>query len=267
MVNTKERKEKQRPTTEEVVEYIKQARNGDERAFEFLLDLVKPEFKSVQRNKFVFGNEEDDNNQECAIMLMAALDHFDPKRCKSKNNSFNYYVRMLCNGQLISLIQGSKRHKNYTLNAALANSLDAVVYEDPDGSTYHLGDAIASDEELVSDQLERRQHVDFLKSKLYPHLTELERDAFELHLDEWSYAEIANKLRTDTKAIDNAIQRTKNKIPLVMEREIKEYEKHGGFRIKRKKPRKRITPKKEAKRKTGVTSRLRRQDERISKRK
>lgn len=209
----------------EICEVVDRAKEGDEEAYNFLLSFVQPDIKKLQSKLWVFGYEEDDIFNECGITLLDAIANFDPSRCKK----FRIYVRHLFRRRIVSLIQRSKRHKNVTLN--ISASLDCQVYEDDEGNMYSLYDLIPSNDELLSERIERREYCDALKAKMYRDLTKKEREVFELYLEDLSYEEIASKLSIDAKSVDNAIQRVKNKIPRVMKDEISEHEKQLCYRL------------------------------------
>ena len=216
----KKAKSDQKAKEKEILQNIKKARKGDEESYNYLLNLVEPEIKKLQcqGRLWVFGYEECDIFNECCIMLLKAIKNFDPKRCKN----FKFYTKILFRGRIVSLIQESKRYKNVTLN--VSTSLDYPVFEDDEGNTYSLYDLIPDGEELLSEKIERKEYCSSLKSKIFEDLTKKEKEVFELYLEDLSYEEISQKLKIDTKSVDNAIQRAKNKIPNIMKEEISDYE-------------------------------------------
>ena len=63
-----------------------------------------------------------------------------------------------------------------------------------------------------SSMIEENDTQERIIKKLNNKLTDFECRVFELKLDGFDYKEIADMLEKDSKAIDNAIQRIKNKI-------------------------------------------------------
>jgi RNA polymerase sporulation-specific sigma factor len=199
-------------------ELIKKAKKGDEEAFRQVKEFVMPEIKKMQdkSNLWVFGYDRDDIEQECGFMLLKAIKNYCPSRCKN----FRFYVRILFKGRIISLIQESKRYKNVTLNVCA--SLDDNAFRDNDGNNYSLYELIPESEELLMDLIVDKDYFGQLKFKIYEYLTQMEKQIFDLYLESYSYEDISKILGCQTKSVDNAIQRAKNKIPIIMQNEIKE---------------------------------------------
>ncbi|MEI3340642.1 MAG: sigma factor-like helix-turn-helix DNA-binding protein [Eubacterium sp.] len=57
-----------------------------------------------------------------------------------------------------------------------------------------------------------RENVDLFLKKVYDNLSRMERQVFELYLDGMNYRQIAVKMGKTEKAIDNALQRIRNKV-------------------------------------------------------
>jgi RNA polymerase sporulation-specific sigma factor len=231
--------EGQKKKQDEIYELVKSARKGNEQSFEALAIIVKPEVEKLQRqsNLWVFGYEDKDIEQECNFMLLKAIKNYNPERCKN----FRFYARILFKGRIVSLIQESKRHKNITLN--LCSSLDDKVFQDDDGNDYSLYDLIPESDELLAERVEKSDYFNRLKEVIYEYLTEMERLIFDLYLEDYSYAHISKIVGCPTKSVDNAIQRAKNKLPTIMQEEIKNREKESGKTLTQKRKYTRKTPK------------------------
>lgn len=151
------------------------------------------------------GLETKDLIQEGYLGLNQAIDTFDDK----KDVLFFTYAKTCIESKMVSLIVSSKRLKHRILNESLSfeaneeenNSLETALEDSTlNPETYLI--EIESMEELVSQ----------IKEKLTP----FESQVFELKINHFSYKEIANILDKDPKAVDNAIQRIKNKITLTL---------------------------------------------------
>lgn len=199
---------------EEIRKYVALAKDGDGDAFEFLLNLVEPDIKKIhtQYRWWVRGCDGDDIKSECAIMLMKAIEKFDYR----PNTTFRYFAFIFFRRRVISLMDESRRQKHRMLNDA--SSIDSLFY-DEDGNECDRHDKISllEGEVSVAKKVEDQQYADFIKSAFFSHLTKMEKDVFELYLENMSYDEISESLGIENKSVDNAIQRAKKKAERVKE--------------------------------------------------
>ena len=111
--------------------------------------------------------------------------------------------------QIITAIKAATREKHKPLNSYV--SLSKPVYDEE--SDRMLVDVIESrriqnPEEIMMDNEEFVR----LEAKMDEILSKFEKQVLELFLQGRPYAAIAQALDRDTKAIDNALQRVKNKL-------------------------------------------------------
>ena len=71
-----------------------------------------------------------------------------------------------------------------------------------------------SDSNDVQDFIDK-DYYEYLKNKILSQLTSLERQVFNLYLDNYKYSQIADELEIKDKAVDNALTRIKKKIPII----------------------------------------------------
>jgi len=199
---------------EEIRRYVTLAKAGDSDAFEFLLNLVEPDIKKIhtQYRWWVRGYDEDDIKSECSIMLMKAIEKFDYR----PNTTFRYFAFIFFRRRVISLMDESRRQKHRMLNDA--SSIDSLLY-DEDGNECDKHEKIASfgSDFSVAKKIEDRQYAEYIKAVFFNHLTKMEKEVFELYLENMSYDEISETLNIENKSVDNAIQRAKKKVDKVKE--------------------------------------------------
>jgi RNA polymerase sporulation-specific sigma factor len=105
---------------------------------------------------------------------------------------------------MISVVTSTKRLKHKVLN-------DSISYDvDIDGVSF---DKILKDDESNPEKIILNlNEQEILTSKINEKLTGFEKEVFELMVSNFTYKEIAVILDKDSKQIDNAIQRIKNKV-------------------------------------------------------
>lgn len=197
----------------EIREYVQRAKDGDDQAYEFLLKLVEPDIKKIhtQYRWWVRGYDEEDIKSECSIMLIKAINKFDFR----VNTTFKYFAFVFFRRRVISLMEKSRSQKHRMLNDA--SSIDNLLY-DEDGNECDKHEKIRSmNDGSIAKDIEDRQYAQFIKRVFFDHLTKMEKEVFELFLENMSYDEISEILKIKNKSVDNAIQRAKKKVDKVKE--------------------------------------------------
>ena len=85
---------------------VRMARDGDEKAEDFLLKKYKDFVRSKARAYFLVGGDSDDLIQEGMIGLYNAIGHYD----ESMASSFMTYAAICINNKLISAVSADGRH-------------------------------------------------------------------------------------------------------------------------------------------------------------
>ena len=154
---------------------------GDEGAGEFLLERYMP---LVRGRASVFsggGYESEDLVQEGLVALLAAMRGYRPD-C---NASFKTFAYACVTNRMLTAVKRFSKARTAPIgeyDAAAEHSCDPLE--------------IISRQELLCDKT----------------LSELEKNAFRLYLDGYSYREMAASLQSTTKAVDNALQRARKKL-------------------------------------------------------
>ena len=186
---------------EDLINIIK---SGDKLALEFLIDKYK-ELVSMKTSKFfMIGGEKEDIMQEGLIGLFKAVKSYNPE----KQNSFKTFANLCIERQLITAIKSSNRQKHQPLNSYL--SLNMSAYEDDEES--NLLDVF--DAHKMEDPLEmitKQEYYKTVEDAIDKSLSDFEKQVLNRYMQGESYVQIAEKLDTPVKSIDNAIQRIRKK--------------------------------------------------------
>ncbi len=178
------------------------ARMGDKRASEFLLNKYKPLVRRICKHYYMAGATDEDLIQEGMIGLYKAIMNFKHE----KNDCFQAFASMCIKRRVLSQLNSANRKNNLPLNTSI--SLNKPIKED--GSTL---EELLEDDKLDPESMfiisEKRQST---RKRISGMLSPLEKRILIEYLKDKSYEEIAKKLQTNTKSVDNAMQRIKNKI-------------------------------------------------------
>lgn len=180
------------------------AQSGDEEATEFLLNKYKALVSARVKRYYLAGATKEDLVQEGMIGLYRAIMSFNLQ----KNQSFSSFASVCIKRRLVSAIRSANRQKHQPLNSYV--SLSKPVEEDEEGRTLEetLENASADPEEIFLKEersATERQRIDDA-------LSNFEKRVVLWYLHGLTYADIAKKLQTSEKSVDNAMQRVKQKL-------------------------------------------------------
>ncbi len=188
-------------TDEDLIDLV---RSGDKHALDFLINKYK-ELVNLKVNKyFIIGAEKEDIVQEGLIGLFKAIKSFN----KNKQNSFKSFANMCIERQLITAIKSCNRQKHIPLNSYL--SLNLSAYEEDDN--IEILDIF--DSHLIEDPLDtitKKEYYKNVESAISQRLSTFEKQVLQRYIQGESYIEIAERLDTPVKSVDNAIQRIRKK--------------------------------------------------------
>ena len=168
---------------------IAQAAAGDQEAFALLMHRMTPLIHAQVHSCRCAGVEDEDLAQEALMGLLAAVRTYRP----DGGAAFTTYATACIRHRLLSV---ARRYG------------PRVDREMPLEDSPELPDA-AADPAL---RLQNREELDGLLARLRTRLTEMEYRVLLLRLGDCSYAEIAARLGTTVKAVDNAVQRMRRKL-------------------------------------------------------
>ena len=190
-------------TDEELVE---QARTGNERSLESLLQRYRHYARAKARTYFLAGADKEDIVQEGMIGLFKAIRDFQA----DKNVSFRAFAELCITRQIITAIKTATRQKHHPLNSYVSLNKPMSTNSDDDRS---LGESIPQQSiHDPADLVISAEEIESIKSSLGTLLSSLETEVLQLYMDGKSYQEIADMLGRHVKSIDNALQRIKRKL-------------------------------------------------------
>jgi RNA polymerase sporulation-specific sigma factor len=186
-------------------EIVIDAKKGNVRAQEYLINKYQNFVKSKAKSYFLIGADKEDIYQEGMIGLYKAIRDFK----SDKLSSFKAFAELCVTRQIITAIKTATRQKHIPLNTYI--SINKPIYdEESDRTLLDILSAakITDPEELVISQ-EELKHI---QNEIGDVLSELELEVLDSYLDGKSYQEIACDLNRHAKSIDNALQRVKRKL-------------------------------------------------------
>ena len=162
--------------------------------------LIKKEAKKLYKYVKSNGIEVSDLIQEGMLGLNSAINYFS----ESKETLFYTYAITCIKRKMIDYIIASNRQKNKALNNSVS-----IEYDSEEKDLYYLvPDKSLNPEDLLLNEEREKEIIKLAKENL----SDLEFQIFELRIDGFNHNEIAELLDIDYKAVDNAIQRIKNKM-------------------------------------------------------
>ena len=186
-------------------EIVAHAKNGDNRAQEYLISKYEKFVKAKAKSYFLIGADKEDIYQEGMIGLYKAIRDFNPE----KSTSFKAFAEICVVRQIITAIKTATRQKHIPLNTYI--SLNKPIYEEESERTLLdvlAGLKITDPEELMIS----KEQMAYMEEKISKVLSGLELEVLTSYLDGKSYQEIACDLERHSKSIDNALQRVKRKL-------------------------------------------------------
>ena len=181
---------------------IQQVRNGNMEAQEELIRRYKGLVRIKAAAYFLPGGDRDDIIQEGMIGLFKAIRDYDMER----GVQFNSFVALCVSRQIISAIKASRRLKHKPLNTS-----SSFTYEE---------EGVAGNPEALF--IDRESKTD-MEQNIRKALSGLEEQVLSLYLRGHRYAEIAQILDKDIKAVDNTIQRVRRKVGKIIQRRAAMY--------------------------------------------
>lgn len=190
---------------EEDKKFILKIKDGDENALNKIMEKYKNFVYAKAKTFFIVGAEQEDIIQEGMIGLFKAIKGYD----FDKDVSFSSFADLCIRRQIISAIKASTRQKHIPLNSYLSLNKSSFD-EDSDREVIEQLDL-----DTVPDPLEtitKKETYQNIELKMSEVLSDFEQHVFNEYLNGESYVQIASKLNSHVKAVDNAIQRIKKKV-------------------------------------------------------
>lgn len=191
---------------EEVVDH---AKHGDSGATEYLIARYKNLVESKARTYFLIGADHDDVVQEGMIGLYKAIRDFRSDRL----SKFRPFAELCVTRQIITAVKTATRQKHIPLNAYVSLNRSLLGDEADSSLIDILPDSTSADPEAL---LVERKLPPNLHEAVKHALSELESRVLKCYLEGKSYREMSEELHCHTKSIDNALQRVKRKIGILL---------------------------------------------------
>lgn len=186
-------------------ELVSLTHQGNEDATEYLLQKYSPLVRKSIRTLYLIGADTEDLLQEGMIGLFKAIQHYENNN--AQNASFYTFAKLCIDRQIYSAIKLSNRKKHFPLNSYISfyskiNETDTELIENLEAGNE------SNPEHIILD----RENTTSIEDVLEEHLSKMEKIVLHLYLEGNSYADIAVAIDKTPKAVDNAIQRIRDKV-------------------------------------------------------
>lgn len=185
---------------------IRRLRDGETAITDFIMDKYKYLVRKKAKAMYLLGGENDDLIQEGMIGLLKAIRDYNFEQ----EASFYSFAELCISRQMYTAIKSSQRQKHMPLNSYIS------LYEQ--GEEPPLIDSIQAEKENNPEELFLdKEYLQGISVKLKSRLSVLESKVLYLHLLGTDYQTIAKLLDKSPKSIDNALQRIKQKMSVILE--------------------------------------------------
>lgn len=191
---------------------IRRLRDGETAITDYIMDKYKYLVRKKAKAMYLLGGENDDLIQEGMIGLFKAIRDYDI----SQETSFYSFADLCISRQMYTAIKLSQRQKHMPLNSYV--SLYEQGENEHEEKQQPLIELLRTEkdnnpEELFLD----KEYFSMMEQELKNRLSDLESRVLHLHLMGEDYRSIARLLGKSPKSIDNALQRIKQKMSIILE--------------------------------------------------
>ena len=184
--------------------YIQEIKNGNIDALNKIMERYKSYVYLKAKPFFLVGAEREDIIQEGMIGLFKAIKGYNFE----KDVSFRIFADLCIRRQIMTAIKASTRQKHLPLNSYL--SLNKTAFDEEDDRTViEMLDIDSVPDPL--DTITTKETYQKIGSTMSEVLSDFEQKVFSEYINGESYADIAKKINSHPKAVDNAVQRIKKK--------------------------------------------------------
>ncbi len=190
------------------------------------LDILIKRYKSLILSKTLLfyipsGEEKEDLLQEAYLGFLSAIKDFD----KNKGNFYSF-ANVCIQRHIYTFIKSLSRNKHKILRGAV--SLESVLMKDQESTErrleeYLLHSKVSSNIPSIISYLPS-DHIAFInleykdkREKIFKKLSPIEKEILKYRTLGYSYKEIASKIGKSVKSVDNALQRIKKKVKMILE--------------------------------------------------
>lgn len=184
-------------------ELIRRLRNGETEITDYIMDKYKFLVRKRANAMFLIGGETEDLIQEGMIGLFKAIRDYK----EEKESSFYHFADLCVSRQIFHAIEASTRKKHQPLNSYV--SLNA---QDKESGALFLDMLISMDSANPEQMMIDQENAAAMEEKINHALSKMELEVMGYHLQGLNYRQIAEIMKKQPKAIDNALQRIKGKL-------------------------------------------------------
>lgn len=180
------------------------SQDGDTAAQDFLIDKYKPMVRRRSRSYFLAGADHEDIIQEGMIGLYKAIRDYSPDK-----SSFYAFAVLCVTRQIFSAVKTANRQKHLPLNNYV--SLNKSIGSDEGSAT--LAESLPASSTTEPEQaFIGKEGKTRIEEYMDGALSQFETQVLYRFLQGESYAQIAERLETSAKSVDNALQRIRRKL-------------------------------------------------------
>ncbi|MCK9479034.1 MAG: RNA polymerase sporulation sigma factor SigH [Firmicutes bacterium] len=174
-------------------------------ALDEIISRYKNLVRAMARKYFLAGADNDDIIQEGMIGLFKAIRDFKG----SHQSSFSSFASLCITRQVMTAIKTAARNKHMPLNTFISLSQPS----DCDNCNLPVIEIIS---EKSADNPEMslliKEQIGAVNKKIKTELSQFEKNVLLMYLNGYSYNDISERLKTQVKSVDNALQRIKRKL-------------------------------------------------------
>lgn len=192
---------------------ISQAKQGDEKAINKLMDLYKPLVTIIARKYFLINATTDDLIQEGMLGLFKAYRSYN----LNSQTSFKTFASVCIKRQIQTALIANNRNKNIPINTYFSINnqgkiLLSVKNDEENDDEEDTGFFVASNNLTPEESMLFKEKLSEVDSYVNELLSSFEKKVLHLYIKGLNYIEIAQKLKKQPKSIDNALGRIKIKL-------------------------------------------------------
>lgn len=190
-------KEKNIEYTNIILSLIMKVRSGNQAAFEELLKLYEPlVFSFVDKYYANVSNKEDaeDLKQELTVVFYNSILSYDVEQTQV---SFGLYAKICMNNAFVTQLRMLKKRNE---KGVMILDVDEVF------------DDVVSEEKNPEDELVEREKMNELNTRIKATLSSFEYTVWKMYFAGCSSKEMADKMHTNERSVDNAVYRIRKKL-------------------------------------------------------
>lgn len=172
--------------------------------YKYIVDIITKKYYNITN---ILGVESNDLYQEAYIGLIDGINCFDDK----KEASITTFISLCIERRIVNYIKKAGRMKNKILSDAWSLEHNYQQFSQP--LMYILGDN--NENNPLDNSIKEEDYIE-LNKLIRQELSDSEYEVFSLMINGLNYKDIASLLDKSPKQIDNSMQRIKNKIKTII---------------------------------------------------